>query len=234
MQIHGIMHAPFEGLGNIENWAKGKGHSITLTRPYADEKFPAPSGFDWLVVMGGPMGVHDEGEYPWLAAEKAFLGEVIKAGKTAIGVCLGAQLLAHVLGARVVRNAHKEIGWFPVSLTPPAWNSPIFGRLPATFEAFHWHGDTFSIPPGAVHIASSEACTNQAFAYDDRVFGLQFHVEYTQESVADMLRNCPDELREVGDYIQKPDLLLAEEERFARLQKILFTLLDAIEEGSRG
>lgn len=173
------------------------------------------------------MGVDEEAGYPRLKGEKEFLVKAIEAGKTVLGICLGAQLLAEVLGAKIRQNIVKEIGWFPVSLTPLGWNSPIFGGLPATFEAFHWHGETFGIPKGAHHIASSPACPNQAFVYENRVIGLQFHLEVTPDGVEALLQNCGNELGE-GEYIQSPEVVLGGRERFELLRKYLYLLLDAV------
>jgi GMP synthase (glutamine-hydrolysing) len=229
MRIHYIQHESFEGIGAIGEWAAKKGHVVSGAHIYKGDPLPEITAFDWLVVMGGPMGVYDEDKYPWLIDEKRFLDSAIKADKTILGVCLGAQLLANVLGAPVRKNIVKEIGWFDVSLTPHGWNSPIFKGLPATFKAFHWHGDTFAIPEGALHIASSEACANQAFVYGEKTVGLQFHIESTKESVEAIVRGCPEELLEEGEFIQKADKVLGTDAIFASLKKNLHTLLDAME-----
>lgn len=136
------------------------------------------------------MSIHDEADHPWLIQEKAFIHQWIDLGKPALGICLGAQLLANVLGASVYPNTHKEIGWFPLSGIQT--NAPF--AFPETFEAFHWHGETFDLPAGATRIASSEACTNQAFIYSHHVLALQFHLEATPESVNAIVDHCRDEL----------------------------------------
>lgn len=229
MRIHYIQHESFEGIGAIGDWAAKKGHAVSGTHIYKGDSPPDINTFDFLVVMGGPMGVYDEGKHPWLADEKMFLDSAVKADKLILGVCLGAQLLANVLGASVRKNIVKEIGWFDVSLTPHGWNSPIFKGIPATFNAFHWHGDTFAIPEGALHIASSEACANQAFVYGEKVVGLQFHMESTKESIEAIVRGCPEELLEEGEFIQKADKLLGTETMFTSLSRNLNILLDAME-----
>jgi GMP synthase-like glutamine amidotransferase len=174
------------------------------------------------------MGIYDENVYPWLAVEKAFLAETVAAGKTIVGVCLGAQLLADVLGARVYRGAHKEIGWFPIVLTPEARSLDPFRSLAACQEVFHWHGDTFDLPAGAVHLASSAVCSNQAFLYGGRVLGLQFHVESTPESVRDLVTNCADELVP-APYVQDQERILgAGEGEYRRLHAALFDILDRL------
>ena len=204
MRIHYLQHVAFEGLAYIGEWAGHNGHAVNGTALYAGEKFPEPVTFDCLVVMGGPMGVDDIAQYPWLTAEKRFIEEMIRSGKQVLGICLGAQLIAQVLGARVFRNPVKEIGWHPVFKTDVAGNSALSNLFPQTFQAFHWHGDTFDLPSGAVHIARSEACRHQAFSYGDNTLGLQFHLESSQASIDLLMDHCRDELIP-GPYIQTED-----------------------------
>ncbi len=226
MNIHYLMHVPFEGPQAISTWAQKNGHGETYTHLYEGEGLPDAKDFDLLVIMGGPMGVHDEEEYPWLKDEKALIRQVVETGRPALGICLGAQLLAHALGANVHKNLYKEIGFFPVSLTPLGWDSPIFGRMPATFNALHWHGDTFDIPKGALHIASSSGCANQAFVYENRIVGFQFHIESTREGLENLIKNCGDELLEEGEYIQRPEVLLEDKHDFSAMNEALFIFLE--------
>ncbi len=228
MKLHYLQHVPFEGPAAILDWALERNWDTSSTMLYNNEELPDPASFDLLVVMGGPMGVHDEDDYPWLAAEKEFLKNVIDTGKPILGVCLGAQLLANVLGAHVQKNIVKEIGWYPVSLTPPGWESPAFKGIPATFDAFHWHGDMFRIPEGGVQIANSEACPNQAFTWNERVIGLQFHIETTRESLEALVKNCGDELLVESEYVQRPEVILDETRDFAPMNANLFKLMDNI------
>jgi len=228
MRIHCLQHVPFEGPAGIADWAASRGHSLTTTRLFRETALPNQGAYDWLVVMGGPMGIYDEDEHPWLSAEKGFLRGAIDAGKTILGVCLGAQLIADALGAGVVRNAHREIGWFPIDLTEAGAGSSAFGFLPQRFEVFHWHGDTFELPSDAVHLAFSEGCRNQAFLYDKRVLGLQFHLESTPQGVRDIVANCADEIV-TGRYIQSAERMLAAgEEDFRRINQALFGILDRL------
>jgi GMP synthase-like glutamine amidotransferase len=227
MRLHSLEHEPFEGLANIEVWAKNRGHSISRTFLFNKEILPEISDFDWLIIMGGSMNIYEEQKYPWLKEEKNFISEAIANKKIVLGVCLGSQLIADILGGKVSKNRYKEIGWFPVSLTPEARNSSIFSALPTTFTPFHWHGDTFNIPPGAVRIAQSEGCTNQAFEYG-RVIGLQFHLEYSVESINLMLRNCGDEIVN-GKYIQEKDEIVSNYNNVQETNPILDLLLDNIE-----
>ena len=227
MRIHSLEHEPFEGLANIEVWAKKKGHSITRTLLFKKEELPGIDEFDWLVIMGGSMNIYEEEKYPWLREEKNFIAEAIAGKKIVLGVCLGAQLIADVLGGKVTNNKYKEIGWYPVNLTKEARNSSIFSSLPSKFTAFHWHGDTFKIPQGAARIAESEGCTAQAFEYG-RVIGLQFHLEYSAGSINLMFKNCGDEIVE-GKYIQKPDEIVSHIGNVAGTQGLLDMLLDNME-----
>src|SRR5690606_27825157 len=135
------------------------------------------------VVLGGPMNVYEDDKYPWLAAEREALRAALAAGKPVLGLCLGAQLMSVALGGAVTRNAHREIGWWPVEQLPGPdahWAAACF---PAAFTTFHWHGDTFSIPGGAVSLFRSAGCAHQGFAWGERAVGLQFHPEITPQAV---------------------------------------------------
>ncbi|HWP46336.1 MAG TPA: type 1 glutamine amidotransferase [Candidatus Limnocylindrales bacterium] len=225
IKIHYLQHVPFEGLASIEQWAKTRGHLLSVTRFYQNEPLPPVDEIDWLVVLGGPMNIYEEDRYPWLSREKRFIEQVISKEKVVLGICLGSQLIADVLGARVFRNRYKEIGWFPIEFTPEAQTSPLFNFLPPRLTAFHWHGDTFELPRGTVWLAQSEGCQNQAFLYKEKVLGLQFHLESTKESVEQLLANCADELVE-GRYIQKPDEILSHETDFEKINQALYGILD--------
>jgi GMP synthase-like glutamine amidotransferase len=193
MNLHWLQHVSFEGLGCIGPWLADRGYTATCTRLWAGDGLPHISAVDGLIVMGGPMGVYDEAAYPWLVNEKTFIRRIIAANKPVLGICLGAQLIAEVLGAAVRKNSQKEIGFFPVRGD---------GRiLPQSFVPFHWHGDTFGIPPGAVPLASSTATANQAFVFKDDVLALQFHLETTEESLLELYRNALDEIMD-GPFIQ--------------------------------
>lgn len=227
LRIHWFQHVPFEGLGSLESWARSRDAALSVTRWHAGEPAPDLDGLDWLVVMGGPMGVYDEAQHPWLAAEKEYLRQAIETGKPVLGVCLGAQLIACVLGAAVRRNPHREIGWFPVEWTAQTGPHPLAQALPPTFEAFHWHGDTFELPPGAVPLARSAACANQAFALGPGVVGLQFHLETTPASAAAMIAACPGDLVP-GPFVQPAHELVREPARFDRLNSLYAGLLDRL------
>jgi len=227
MRIHFLQHVPFEDLASMESWAVSRGHAISRTRLFSDEELADLSSFDWLIIMGGPMNIYQEEIYAWLAKEKEYIRQAISGGKIVLGVCLGAQLISDVLGGRVTKNRHKEIGWFPVQLTKEGRDSPIFSSLPDSFGALHWHGDTFSIPPGASRMAESDACSNQAFVLG-RAIGLQFHLESNTASIRRLLENCADELTE-GPYVQSPEDLAACRDGFDQVNGLMERLLNRIE-----
>jgi GMP synthase-like glutamine amidotransferase len=212
MRLHYLQHVHFENLGSIFTWATKEGCSITSTHLYNHENLPAQSDFDWLVVMGGPMNIYQEDKYPWLVSEKQFIREAIKSGKVVIGICLGAQLIADVIGGEITRNPCPEIGWFPIKLKEEARSSLLFSFLPEEPMVFQWHGDTFStLPEDAVCLAESDACHNQAFVYKDRVFGFQFHLESTQETIGNLVNHCIEEMVP-GDFVQTPEEVLSHPE----------------------
>jgi len=210
VNIQAIYHVGFEGPGGIKPWALARGHRFTETRLDLGEPLPVPDSFDWLIVMGGPMNIYEEVEYPWLPAEKALVKAAVNAGKRVLGICLGAQLLADALGAEIYPNAVKEIGWYPVSFTPEGreWLAALGTdgkkQREAEHTVFHWHGDTFHLPQGAVRLAESAGCRNQAFRYGNRVVGLQFHLEMTEPDIERLLVHGADELTE-GVYIQRAE-----------------------------
>jgi GMP synthase-like glutamine amidotransferase len=201
LKIHYIQHVAFEGLGCIENWINEKQHSITCTKLYNNEALPNVNDFDWLIILGGPMGVNDSDKYDWLNHEKELIKQSVLLNKTVLGICLGAQLIASALGANVYKNTEKEIGWFPIYNIN---NNNVFDFLfgdHESFETFHWHGDTFDLPAQSTLIASSSACKNQAFVYQNKVVGLQFHLEVTKQNIQQMLTFGKNEIIS-GKYIQ--------------------------------
>ncbi len=229
LRLHYIQHVPFETPGAILDWARSRGLEVSHTRVFLDEPFPSAQDFDLLVLMGGPMSVHDEAQYPWLAEEKEFLKNIVNEDDHRIkilGVCLGAQLLAETLGAEVFPNHYKEIGWFPVELTKAGRAHRLFQDWPPSMVVFHWHGETFSLPEGAVKLFRSEACENQAFLYEERILGLQFHLEVTPEIVYELLEKSAQDLSPGGPYVQEPDYLKGQPELYEFCHQRLFRLLD--------
>jgi GMP synthase-like glutamine amidotransferase len=195
MRIHIFQHVPFETEGMILYWANDRGHSITYTRFYElGAVIPPPESYEMLIVMGGPMSLHDEVQYSWLADEKLHLREAINANKIVLGICLGAQLIASALGAKVYQNPVKEIGWFPVATEDAAIGHPLLARLNSAMNVFHWHGETFDLPIGALHLMSSAVCQNQAFLYGNCVLALQFHLEMDEKEIEQIIHHCSHEI----------------------------------------
>ena len=196
MRVHVLQHVAFEGLGCIEDWIDSRQATLSFTRFFSahENSLPATEAFDLLIVLGGPMSVNDQTEYPWLAQEKILIQQAIAARKPVMGICLGAQLIAYSLGATVYRNTVKEIGWFPVEAMPSLPEQAF--AFPAQATVFHWHGETFDLPAGTIHLAKSAGCLHQAFQYQDYVIGLQFHLETTTNTAGQIVAHCADELAE--------------------------------------
>jgi len=228
LSIHTFMHVPFEGLGCMEQWISKNNHVVSYTRFYENYKLPDIDDIDWLIVMGGPMGVYDEAVYPWLAEEKTFIRQAIEKGKTVIGICLGSQLIAEVLGAKVYPNKQKEIGWFDLQLTDAGKNEKLLSNFEDKFPVFHWHGDTYDLPVGSIRLFSSKVCQNQAFLYKDNVLGLQFHFEATSETLKEMVTNGASELIE-NETIQSVEKILAQTNYTELNNMKMFSILDYLQ-----
>ena len=207
----------------MEQWLRSSGISITSPRLYAADSLPNHADYDLLIIMGGPMSVHDEAEFPWLQSEKTFIREAIEQGKRVLGICLGAQLIAHVLGAKIYPNAEKEIGWFPVAGTTPHQQG-VFSFL-ESIDVFHWHGETFTLPEGAVQLARSVACENQGFQYGSSVIGLQFHLETTSDSAHKLVDHCRQELVPAPYVQDEATILHAPESRYQAINGLMADLL---------
>ncbi len=227
LRLHYLQHVPFEGLGHIRPWAEGAGAAVTATRFHRDEAFPELEAFDLLVVMGGPMSTYETGIYPWLTRERQFIQDAIDDGKAVLGICLGAQLIADALGADVYPNEHREIGWFDIERTKAADGHGIASCLPPRMKVFHWHGDTFDLPPGALRIARSAGCLNQGFVFGDRVAGLQFHLETTPDSLEALIANGGHELRP-GPFVQSAGDMRTAAEAYTANQAVLEIILERL------
>jgi len=225
MRIHYLKHVPFEGLGVMEHFFVRRGCQLSRTCMYEDQSFPSIHDIDALMVMGGPMGVADDHQFPWLSLEKEFIESVIKRDIPVIGVCLGAQLIANVLGAAVVKNAHEEIGWYPVNRMDGLMDHRL-QQLPVSFDALHWHGDTFDVPDGANHFISSAACANQGFTYGEATLALQCHLEMLPSNVEAIYHACGSPSK-TGTYISSLPEMLAPADNFQQASKILENLLEA-------
>jgi len=228
MRAHYLQHVAFEGLGSIRPWLKAAGYEITNTQFLKSAELPDINEIDLLVVMGGPMSVNDEDEFPWLIQEKRFIRDFIENGKPVLGICLGAQLIASAIGASVYPNRVKEIGWFPIQRVSST-DSSIF-RFPTSLEVFHWHGETFDLPSGAILLAKSTACENQAFQLGRSVIGLQFHLETTPEAAREIVSNCHDELVP-SQYVQtEEEIRSARPEKYESINQIMSDVLSFLQE----
>ncbi len=243
LRIHALLHNPINILGSIEHWIKRNGHKLILTQFAEDlvgnNALPDQDSFDWLIVMGGPMGVYDVDKFPWLKAEKQFITEAIKAGKTIIGMCLGAQLLAESLGANVGKIDIKEIGWTQLTLTEPGVRHPLLKGVPPQFTTFHWHGDGFDLPDGATPLATSDYWPNQGFIYQTEnhkqlgswIMGWQCHFEVTPDSLKTMIHEgkgiSEQDMRQYPKTVQSPAHILENSDQFAADNNAYFdTILD--------
>lgn len=223
MRAHYLQHVPFEGLGSIEAWLYSAGYEITSTQLYESTNFPPLEEVDLIIVMGGPMSVNDEHEYPWLSKEKNYIRNGIDTHKPVLGICLGAQLIANAMGAKVYQNSVKEIGWFPVQ--GASHDSASLFNFPPSTQVFHWHGETFDLPLGATLLASSEGCVNQAFQIGASVIALQFHLETTPESAIEIVSNCRDELIP-SQYVQtEEEILSVKEENYNTINQLMGDVL---------
>jgi len=193
-----LLHADPETPGLIAEILDRRGIEMETIRGYAGERIPASmGGRDALVVMGGPMGVYDQGRLPFLRDEIGLIGDAVRSGKPVLGVCLGSELLAAALGAKV-EPARKEIGWYSVTLTDAAAHDPIWRDVDQEIAVFHWHGDAFQLPRGAVPLASSALTPHQAFRHGRASYGLLFHMEMDEAMVRAMVESFGEELREAG------------------------------------
>lgn len=215
-----LQHHPIEGPGNISDWLDSCASTRKIVNLYDGDLCPNPESVDLLIILGGPMSVNDEEEFPWLKREKIFIRKVIERQRPVLGICLGAQLIANALGAEVRANYHKEIGWLGIEGVEAT--APL--TLPST-TVFQWHGDTFDLPAGATLLARSEACNHQAFFYGERVLALQFHLETTPELVRVFVETGSDELVD-APFIQTPEeILRAPAELYSSGKELLDRLL---------
>lgn len=220
MRVHSLEHAAAEGAGKIKDWALARGHDFAVTRLDLGE--PLPEAADLLIIMGGAMNIYQHRDHPWLVAEKACIARHIERGAALLGVCLGAQLIADALGARVVQNPVQEIGWFPVRFLE---HDAPFDAFPREGTVFHWHGDTFSLPAGAHRIAESDACANQGFIHGDKIVGLQFHIEVTPTAAAAFCEGADDYLQPER-WVQSAAAIRAAQPDLTATDAGLFRLLD--------
>jgi GMP synthase-like glutamine amidotransferase len=228
MNVHYFQHVPYEGLGYIETWLEQNHHHISTTKFFETNfQLPEISDIDALIIMGGLMGVYDETQFPWLKQEKAFIKSCVQSGKKILGICLGAQLIADCLGAKVIPAKNKEIGWFPVFPTEEckqtAWFYELFKHHPVVF---HWHGDQFKIPQnGSLNLLHSEANLNQAFYCNQHIIGLQFHLEVTQDTLKQMIDNGKDELIQ-SPFIQPEKAIIESDKSIKACNTLMSKILN--------
>jgi GMP synthase (glutamine-hydrolysing) len=218
-KVYALQHLAAEPLGIIGEALEARGISAEYVRLFDGE--PVPDDMRdaaGLIVMGGSMGAYEQDKYPFLSREIRLIETALKAEKPVLGICLGSQLLATALGAEVRKGDRKEIGWFPVSVTEGAIADRVFGGVEKCFTAYHWHGDVFDVPRGAVTLATSAQTPCQAFGYEERAYGLLFHLEATQEIVEDMVRGFSGELGEEG--IEGAEIIAQSREHLPRHQRI--------------
>lgn len=193
MRVLIIKNVFTEGPGTIADYLHAEKMPFSLCDLSIGDAVPDPGPFTHLLIMGGPMAVYEMDRYPYLKNEARLIDQAVKANKHVLGVCLGAQMVAHALGARVYAGGRKEIGWYEVAITPEGMKDPLMSSLAldgkSAAQVFQWHGDTFDLPSGAVRLASSELYPNQAFRFSDRVYALQFHIEVTPKIVFDWLKD---------------------------------------------
>lgn len=223
--VHCLQHSERVRPVTVASWADAREVDLHVVRVDL-EPLPAPSDVDALVVLGGAMNTDQADLHPWLDAEREFLRRAVEAGTTRIlGICLGSQLLAEVLGGEVGRAEVPEVGWQRIELTAEGRRSPVFGALPEAFDAFQWHGDQWSLPPGAMLCATSAGCRFQAFSWGELVHAVQFHPEFTWERTRELAATTTDQLG-TSRFVQEPAQFLADPGRFDGLRAACMTLLD--------
>lgn len=227
MRIHCLIHAPFETPFAIETWASVRGHYLTTTHTYNGEKLPLNFDLiDFLIVLGGPQSVCKLDKYPYLKDEIEFIQQAIERNRLVLGICLGAQLIGAALGAPAERSPHREVGVYPVNVLKSGLRDPFFSQLYPTFDALHWHSDMPGITGEMILLAESEGCPHQAFRYGDRVYGLQFHLEFTTQAVNDLIAHCPEDLTP-GKYINTEYEL--KHQNYNIINQRLYAFLDMME-----
>jgi GMP synthase-like glutamine amidotransferase len=194
MRFYCLQHEAHEGPGIIATWCYMHGHTLKVGNFASGDPLPGTEDLDGLFIMGGGMSVNDESRFPWLIEEKRFIEKCVHGGKIILGICLGAQLIASIFGSSVYPNPEKEIGWFPIELTAEGRRSAFFRGCPATFPVFHWHGETFDLPGGAILLTSSRATRRLAFQIGDRILGLQFHMEVDGDLLSRFIASGKHEL----------------------------------------
>ena len=197
-----LQNSGHEGPGTIENYLKENKLAYTIVDlSKKGYKLPAPSDYNALIVMGGPMNVYETDEFPYLIEEEKIIKTAIEKNYLVLGICLGAQMMAKALDAKVTKGKTKEIGWYDINLTEDGIEDKALGPLGNKVKVFQWHGDTFDIPSGAVRLAGSELFPNQAFRYGKRAYALQFHLEVTEDIIKNWIKHGEEELKPLKGII---------------------------------
>ncbi len=212
MNVLIIKHVEIEGPGLIEYYLKQEKISYQILQLKAGLHLPRLDGLTHVIILGGPMNAYEEDLYPFLREEDLFIKEAIQRGKSILGICLGAQLIAKAFGGKVLKAPMKEIGWYDISLTGVGSSDPLFSNLPKCFPVFQWHVDTFEIPKGAKLIATSTLIPHQAFRYGENAYGLQFHLEVTQEIIQSWMETYEEEWEGSEKPLFSKDEILTETE----------------------
>jgi GMP synthase (glutamine-hydrolysing) len=227
MKIHCLQHADFETPGCIVEWINKNQFELSTIRPYKGESFPEINTVDFLIIMGGPQSPSRLDKYSYLKSEIEFIQKIISQEKIVpvVGICLGAQLIAEALGGQTEKSPHREIGVFPIQLLPEAKNDPVFSKFPHTFLSSHWHNDMPGLSPDITWLAKSAGCPRQIFRYKNHVYGLQCHLEMTNDNIKEMLDHCKNDLRP-DKYIQSSEEFLKAD--FNEINQKMFILLECL------
>jgi len=225
MRIQAILHAAFEPLGIIEEWAEERQHDVTITRSYDGEPLPNSASFDFLILMGGPQSSLELKKYPYLREEIALIKQALNENKLVLGVCLGAQLIGDALGAKPERSPEKEVGVFPIELTSHARDDALLKDFPEQFDVMHWHNDMPGLPSSAQVLARSRGCPRQIVRFSPRAYGFQCHFEVTASVAQGLIDRCPSDLSP-SRYVQSADQIL--QSSFDSFNHKMKTILDRL------
>ena len=221
-----LQHAHGEWIGSMQEWFTNKDFLLQTYRLDLNSVLPTVDEFDWLMIMGGPMSVNDEDIYPWLAPEKQLISDAIAADKIVLGICLGGQLIASAMHAKVIKNTQPEIGWYPVTKT-----NQCATWMPEIFKPLSWHSDCFELPEGATAFASSAITPYQGFSVGKKIWALQFHLEAQTGTVASFLALEPQGLP-TGDYVQSEAEIFDDAKYLKQSQRAIFSLLEQLNSAS--
>lgn len=210
MRIVCITHADFETPGIIEPWAKTKGYEFNICKPYLGEALPAVDTFDFLIIMGGPQSPLSMDKSPYLRDEIQLARTAFANQKRILGFCLGAQLIGEALGAKTQPSPEKEVGVYPITLTPDGIDDPLLQGFPQSFPVSHWHNDMPGLTDSATLLAYSQGCPRQIIRYQPLVYGFQCHLEFSLQNIEAIIHACPGDLTS-STYTQSKAALLAQD-----------------------